>query len=300
MDLEQIRSYTATDGRHVGDVVWWGLDGARIRRADLEAIWARAGLSPDLLPKYPTPEKAFKTAIRDAGVGLAEHLFELGKQDDDELVYALLRVERDSAGNVSTSQVARVRLDRHHTATLDSDEPDHELVRPVFTAYDQLLHTHTIEDVRRTLVKTLDACAAVTLRDHGGVYWVPADYSETLHRLQGAVAEIGQSRLDVLPVHASAAGREALGHAAHESIEAEIANLRLEIATFVADPPGRASTLVHRLERFEDLRQKAQLYHSILEVQVQDLEGALDELADTVRRLLDGSGAQAPAVAEAA
>ena len=299
MDLEQIRSYTVTDGRHVGDVVWWGLDSARIRRDDLEAIWKRAGLSPDLLPKYPTAEKAFKTAVRDSGVGLADQLFRLGKQDENEIVFAVLHEERDSVGNVEHAQVARIRLDRNHTSVLESDQPDHELVRVVFKAYDQLLHTHTVDDVRRTLVKTLDACAAVTLRDHGGVYWVPADFSETLHRLQGAVSEIGKSRLDIVPIHATPAGTQALGHAAHESIEAEITTLRAEIQRFTAEPPERVSTLVHRLERFEALKQKAQLYHSILEVQVQDLEGALDELADTVRRLLDGD-AQAPAAAEAA
>ena len=52
-------------------------------------------------------------------------------------------------------------------------------------------HPHTPDDVRRALVKTLASCAAVTLRDHGGVYWVPAPFADTLRRLQIAVAGIG-------------------------------------------------------------------------------------------------------------
>ncbi len=298
MDLAGIRNYTETAGPHVGDLLWWTLQEARIRRTDLERLWVGAGLSASFLPEPPTAEKALKTAVRDAQLGVDDHLFRLGKESREELVFALLHEHRDEAGNVEHVQVARLRLDRQHTSQLDTDNPSHELVRAVLLGYDSLLHTHTVDDVRRTLVKTLDACAAVTLREHGGVYWVPAQFSEVLHRLQSAVLQIGQSRLDIVPIHATPEGIEALGHAAHESIETEVSALRAEIASFVEDPPDRASTLTRRLSRFDELKQRAQLYHSVLSVQVEDLDVALEELTRTVRRLLDEQAA--PSVATAA
>jgi hypothetical protein len=299
MDLAEIRSHTVSAGRHVGDLLWWALEAARIRRSELEAVWSRAGLPTSLLPEHPTAEKALKTAVRDAQLGVSDYLIRLGKQDQDELVFAIVHEDRDGAGNVSHSQIARIRLDRNHASVVETDNPTQELVRSVFDGYDRLLHTHPVDDVRRTLVKVLDSCAGVTLRDHGGVYWVPAAFSEVLHRLQSAVSEIGKSRLDIVPIHATPEATRALGHAAHQSIEAEIATLRTEIDSFVADPPERPATLLRRLERFEDLRTKAQLYHSVLEVQVQDLETSIDELSQTVRHLLDGPE-QAPAVSTAA
>lgn len=79
--------------------------------------------------------------------------------------------------------------------------------------FTELRATYT-PDVRRAMMKTLDACAAVTFRDHGGVYWVPAPYAELIRRLQMAIEKIGSSRVYLLPVHASADASRTLGDAA--------------------------------------------------------------------------------------
>ena len=71
--------------------------------------------------------------------------------------------------------------------------------------------THTADDVRRAIVKALGKWAAVTLRDGGGIYWVPSVYAAELRRLQGAVEKIGTSRVHVLPVHESQDANRALG-----------------------------------------------------------------------------------------
>jgi len=289
--LQEIRSHTEKSGRHVGDIVWWTLADARISRSHLESVWLAAGLSTAHLPEPPTPERALRTAVREAQVGRREHLVRLGKEDDRELVFAVMLETRDGTGDVTVVQEARVRLDRVAPARLDSDRPGHELVAAISDAYDRLLNTHTVDDVRRAVLKTLDACAAVTLRDHGGVYWVPSPHAQTLRRLKEAVSRIGTSRLDLVPIHESPEATAALGHAARASIEDEIRVLRTEIDGFICEPPGRASTLGRRLEAFEDLRAKARLYESVLEVQLQDLEASLNKLTLEVDDLLQGKAA---------
>jgi len=291
MSLDLIRSHTRTAGQHVGDLLWWTLADARISRSLLESVWANAGLSSNWLPEPPTPEKAFRTAVRESQVGQHDYLLRLGKEDDSEIVFAVVLESRDSDGNVRHAQEARVRLDRKSPARLDSDHPSHGLVLAISAGYDRLLTTHTVDDIRRALLKTLNSCAAVTLRDHGGVYWVPAPYAETLRQLQRAVASIGASRLDVVPIHATPEATAALGTAARASIEEELAALRTEIDGFIAHPPERSSTLARRLETFEDLRGKARLYHSVLQVHVHDLEGALTKLSADVESLLQNTAA---------
>jgi hypothetical protein len=291
MSLDLVRSHTLNAGKHVGDLLWWTLTDARITRSLLESVWANAGLAPGLLPEPPTPEKALKTAVRESQVGQHDHLLRLGKEDDNEIIFAVMRETRDSAGNVSLAQETRVRLDRNAPARLDSDRPGHDLVVAISAAYDRLLTTHTADDVRRALVRTLNSCAAVTLRDNGGVYWVPAPYAEILRQLQQAVSNIGASRLDVVPIHASTEATAALGHAARTSLDEEISALRTEIEGFLIDPPERVSTLARRLEAFEGLRAKARLYHTVLQVQVQDLETALSKLTLQVEGLLQTKAA---------
>ncbi len=286
MGLSLIRSHLQTAGEHVGDLLWWTLEDARVTRSRLEEVWNNAGLSPAFLPEPPTPEKALKTAVREAQAGQQEHLIRLGKDGDGELVFAVVQERRDQAGNVSYQQEARIVLRRLVGLRLDSDVPQHELVRTVEEAYERLLSTHTPDDVRRALVRTLSSCAAVTLRDHGGVYWVPAPFAGTLRQLQAAVASIGKSRLDLVPIHATPEATQALGDAARSALEDDLAALRAEIESFLQVPPERISTLTRRLQTFEELRAKARLYHSVLQIQVSDLEAGLHDLSRHVEDLL--------------
>jgi len=286
MSLSLIRSHLQTAGAHVGDLLWWTLEEARVTRNRLEEVWANAALSPTFLPEPPTPEKALKTAVREVHAGRQDRLIRLGKEGDGELVFAVVEERRDGTGNVSYQQEARIVLRRLVSLRLDSDAPQHEIVRDVCDAYERLLSTHTPDDIRRALVRTLSSCAAVTLRDHGGVYWVPSPYSETLRQLQAAVAGIGKSRLDLVPVHATPEATQALGHAARSALEDDLTALRTEIESFLQSPPDRLSTLTRRLQTFEDLRSKARLYHSVLQVQVSDLEAGLHDLTRHVEGLL--------------
>lgn len=289
MSLSAIRAHLQTAGEHVGDLLWWVLEDARISRPRLEAVWQASGLSIDHLPEPATPEKALKLAVREAQTGQHHHLIRLAKEDQDELVFAIVQERRDGAGNLDYAQEARVTLDRNAPSQLRSDNAQHDLVAAIVASYDQLRNTHTPDDIRRAILKVLTSCAAVTLREHGGVYWVPAPSAQTLRQLQSAVSNIGRSRVDVVPIHATPEAQEALGNAARASIEDDLTALRIEIEGFLHTPPERASTLVRRLQTFEELRSKARLYHSVLSVQVGDLESTLNDLTGHVQTLLNAT-----------
>jgi hypothetical protein len=278
-------------GHHLGDVLWWQLTEARIAQSHLKRIWTDHHLNPDWLPEPATAEKAFRGAVKESQVGQADHLVRLGREDDDHLIFAIVHESRSGNGDVHHKQIAKVALDKHNTAELSCDDPLNELFVAISAAYQRLLTTFTPDDLRRSILKVLDACAAITLRDHGGVYWVPATYAETLRHLKAAVAFLGHSRLDLLPIHNSQEGNQTLSTAVRESMTEDIRSLRAEIDSFLQAPPDRASTLVRRLEAFDALRNKAQLYNSILQVQVMDLEADLNQLTLHVEGLLAAKAA---------
>jgi hypothetical protein len=285
MNLSKLQSVLAQGGPHLGDVIFWQLTDARVDRTTLEWLWKNAGLEVSLLPEEPTAERALKQAVREAQVGQRDRLIRLGLDTEVEIVFAVVREHRDEHGNVTYHQEARVHLDRS-TEMMTTDMHAHEIVKAVMASYGVLRTTHTADDVRRAIVKALNAWAAVTLRDGGGIYWVPSVYAAELRRLQTAIEKIGASRVHVLPVHQSADADRALGEIAAASLEAELGQLQIEIAAFVAAPPDRVSTLTRRLDAFAALRNRARLYRSILSVQVTDLDAQLDQMAATVDGLL--------------
>lgn len=209
----------------------------------------------------------------------------LGLESETEIIFAVVRETKHEDGSVSYMQETRVVLDGTNER-VTADDPHHDLATVIAARFGELQTTHTPDDIRRSMMKVLDSCAAITLRDHGGVVWVPVPYAETVRRLQAAVERIGTSKLYILPVHASADANRTLGDAAKVAIEDELAALKAEVEGFMATPPDRPSTLVRRLDAFEELAGRANLYRDILQVHVQDLEKTLADLTGSVESLL--------------
>lgn len=286
MSFEAVKSALLNGGKHLGDIVYWTLAEVRVDRSTLEAIWAGAQLAPEYLPDPPTAEKALKSAVRESAVGQPDRLIRLGKDDEREIVFAVVRETKHGDGSVTYQQETRVVLDRR-AESVSSDVAGHDLAGVIAARYSELRSTHTSDDIRRAMMKVLESSAAITLRDHGGVYWVPAPFAETVRRLQGAIERVGSSRVYLLPVYASAEASRTLSAAAKGAIEDELAALKVEVEGFMASPPDRPSTLVRRLDAFEELRARARLYRDVLNVHVQDLETTLSTLSTSVEALLD-------------
>lgn len=285
MNISKLQSVLINSGHHIGDIIFWQLADARVEHSTLEAIWRQAQFDVGLLPEAPSAERALKQAVREAQVGRRDRMIRLGLESESQIVFAVVREHRDDNGNLSYAQEARVVLDRS-TETLTSDWYEHEAVKTIFAGYGVLRTTHTSDDVRRAVVRALAEWAAVTLREGGGVYWVPSPYAQQLRSLQSAIEKLGHSRVHLLPVHQSQDAGRSLGVIATASLEAELAQLQAEIAAFVSSPPERTSTLQRRFESFEALRNRARLYRSILSVQVTDLDAQLDQMVATVDSLL--------------
>jgi hypothetical protein len=286
MTHDTLKSVLAKGGQHLGDLIWWTLAEAKIDRSTLESIWTGAKLALEYLPDPPTAEKALKSAVREAAVGQPDRLIRLGKENEAEIVYGIVQEMKLTDGSLAYAQETRVVLDRK-TEKVTADQPENELAKVIAIRFAELRSVHTSDDVRRAMMKALDACAAVTLRDHGGVYWIPAPYAETVRRLQGAIEKIGSSRVYLLPVHSSDDANRTLGDAARLAIEDELAALKAEVDGFVASPPDRPSTLVRRLDAFEALKNRAALYRDVLEVHVADLDATLSSLNSSVETLLN-------------
>jgi hypothetical protein len=186
MSFEKRKSVLSTTGEHLGDLVRWALSDAAIDHATLEAKWTTAGLFLDLLPEAPTAQKALKTVVREAALGQPDRLIRLGKETEQEVVFAVVREHRLSDGSVNHTQEAKLATDRSSEA-ISSDQPSHDLVTLIRNSFTRLRATHTPDDVRRTVVRTLHSLSAVTLREGGGIYWVPKTYAEKTRQLQAAV-----------------------------------------------------------------------------------------------------------------
>jgi hypothetical protein len=141
MTLDRITSALATGGQHIGDLVYWSLTAASIDHTALERVWAAAQLSPTFLPDPPTAEKALKAAVRESAVGQPDRLIRLGKEDEAEIVFAVVRETKHADGSVTYHQETRIILDRR-VESVSSDLPGHDLAGVITTRFAELRSTH--------------------------------------------------------------------------------------------------------------------------------------------------------------
>lgn len=286
MSIEKIKTALETGGNHLGDIVFWSLQDARINREMLKAKWAAAGLDEVFLPEEPTAEKAFRLAAREAGQGQEHILVRKVKDDKASIIFGVVTEKPDIiAKDLNYDLTALIELDRATNAvTLEPDTND--ILIGLKKSFVLNRDTHTVDDVRRSITRVIQSFSSVLLRDNGGVWWVPSTYAPKLRQLQGCVESIGTSKLYLLPVYDSEDSNRTLGDAATGAIEGELLALKSEIASFVENPPDRPSTLVRRMEAFSDLKNRAALYKTILSVQVKDLDSEINAMTKTVEELL--------------
>lgn len=282
-------------GALLGHMLWWRLEDVRTPVATFKAAWTGAGLGEKYLPETPTPGRALRDAGTAAMRGQEHHLFRFAADTGAHLIYAIVREEADGKGDVTYVQEAQIAVDG--AGQITSDHPEHPLVAAVKSGFDVIWGCYQHRDVVASILRVLKDCAAVTLRDSGGIYYVPAPFAATVSSLETAIRGVGRSEVTALPITADpeAKAAAALGAAAKGGIERDLAALREEMDAFsdavLAGEKGpRASTVERRLEEFQALRERALLYRDVLAVEVGDLDTqikALEEQAETVLTVLD-------------
>ncbi len=284
--LADIAKLTASNGEHVGDILWWSLAEARVPVAKLAALWRAEGMDIGLLPEVPSNEKAMKVAKALVQTGKAVTL-KFTKDDDDELHLVIIEYRQVGDGDVDPVQVNKVVLFKKNGALVVTDKQD-PVILEIQAQYTLALTTHTPDDVRRCLVRAIGCYAAIALREKGGIYWVPRTYAAKLRDLERVVAQIGDSKLYVLPVHNTVEGKANLSAVVAGSLETELEALKQELKNFVHGKSPREETLKRRIEIYDELKARATMYKAILDVNVLDITDDLDAMGGIIEDLIKG------------
>lgn len=295
MHIEELQAVQArheqAGGRRLGSLLWWSLANNRISHPELESMFEQQGLAHDYLPKAVKPAGAFRRAWRHAASGLASGLMlRRISESADELVVGLVEEHPDATNkDLDYRVLARISFDKAE-GRIEADA-EHGVVEEMRWLYRRHLD-HSTDDIRSMLTAFLGD-AGISLRESGGVYFVPARFSTTLDALCAVVEAAGGNTTFRLPVLDTADGRSTLRDVANRSLDDELRALEQELAGF--DPDSvRASTLERRVEAFDALRSRVRMFSGVLQFKA---DGMLDRIANLqagLRGQLGAKGAPAP------
>lgn len=142
------------------------------------------------------------------------------KENDREVVYAILDCQRESSDEVSFNQGTTVRLSKID----DTVSIEGKLVSDVQFQLEVYKGKITDDDVRAFLGRVISKCRGVAKRPTGGIYFIPDKYTAVIESAQKALAEIdGGAKLYVEGVVNGVQERQNVWDSVESEIETELA-----------------------------------------------------------------------------
>lgn len=278
-----------------GAVSYWRLSGT-VNMEQLIVAWKAQGLDPKLLPSPPSPETALGRAVREL-------------QTKRQLVRPLARrglwavvEERVEAGN----ELAYRTLVR---AIYNQAAPDDlELVRvdattaefvalngQIVANYKRFRGELDQSDISAWLVDLTSRSNAVSLRDTGGIYFVPRDSVESWRKVVAALRAVSAHQIFTIPAMKNSEAIEAISDAVAIEAEAIAVAMERELAATGDDALGERA-LATRALQCQNTIAKIAAYEGLLDVQLLKVRERIERLsADVAHAALLASADEAAA-----
>jgi len=161
-----------------GVISYWKLNGP-VALDKLTAAWGKLGLDPKSLPAAPAPETALRRAVAELG-GRRRLIRPLAKRGAWAIVDERVHGEK----HLDYTEVARVFWKNNG---IDFELADFDLRHKIRGAFDRTRDELAGEDVSTWLVRRAEAVQAVSLRDAGGVYFIPRQHADYWRKVAMAV-----------------------------------------------------------------------------------------------------------------
>ena len=263
-----------------GEITYLGVVGG-LPYADLSAAWAAAGLDPDLLPTPPTPLNALKRAMQGVkrsrrvllhplGGGIKGFALVTETADGRALDYDLPGIVR---AEVKTDESSGIR------STKCVVEPaGHPITQQIHDEYGKGLNTVANQMIGAWIWGALASrCHAVSLREHGGVYFIPPDRMKEWRTYCDVITSVSEVRVYHVPAMRSDDAVDAILAALNAEAEESIKRMAAEVASTDDDALG-GRALVTRGRKSKDIRTKVRHYEALFSRALPELQGQLDEL----------------------
>jgi len=251
---EVIQGVVALDQgtKEAGAIVWWRMSGDT-QRADLVTAYIAAGLNEKEVWGDPGPASALRRSMHSL-----EEKRRLVRPLEKRGAWALV-TENVKGEDISHTNLATVHLGDDDKPTMNPVIPD--LLQPILDGFDYYSRTWTTDDVSSWLThRVLHSCNAVTLRDTGGVYFVPRNLLDLWRRIVGALRSVSAHRVFEVPALAS---EEAVASIL-DAVEREATTAATAMEEDLVEAELGARALRNRAEKCAAVVRKVESYEALL------------------------------------
>ncbi len=283
----------ATNSEHafVGAIVYWRLSG-NIRLDPFKAAWIKEGLEEKLLPKLPSVKVSLTRAVDD--VATRGRLKTTVKDGG----YALL--DKTEKNGLTVNVNCRVTLDATENLIVQEQVPGkapgtktwahlekHPLLGQLTAAFESHKGSLESRDITCWLCKdVMDSLGATTLRESGGIYFVPRDKVERFNRMVQALKAVSDHKIYQVKAMTGDEAVEAVLDAIVAEAEAAAKAVEEDLAQGQGEKEGEDSetkplgprALSTRADRCREMVNKVRQYEELLGKMMPQITERLDDL----------------------
>lgn len=281
-----------TAGLFVGSVIGWELHGT-FRQTDARARAARFGLVEDF--RFPRIEensvyrRVVNAAVKGGPSDDRQYVIKIVEDSPIYIVHEILSASvRDISVSALTDKSAlythetTVRFDKvsyaEGTATADTflevEDPSHPVAKRIIDEYTRgaVDKSFCIADIRLAFTRAFVDWAGLRILSHGGMWFIPSEYSEKVTAWRDFVNSFPGCRASVWDQLDVGSVMAEIAHASESTLEAQLAEVLTELERFGARENVRLTTLEERVETFDTLRARAELFERLLGRSLSDIK----------------------------
>ncbi len=264
----------------LGHTIWWTIRDVEEPAAKMEEVLERT-LGKEFMPGEPGKKRALRLAL-DAieSKGLVRRI----RDDEVMTAYALVREVVDrSAIDIELEKRNIVIFDKRSKELEFRAEHKNSEIRELFERYSTV---YTANDIRGVVLEFVRARHGITLRETGGIYFLP--HSQDVELLRKFVEEMG-GEFYSLPIVDSGKARGQMMNLVRLELLRDIEVAAEDVKRLAAKEGTQAGTYRNRLEDFQKLEAKMNAYVDLLKIDASEMETRLRGLRDEVSRALQGT-----------
>ena len=297
---EIIKRLEAQSGRHLGDLCGWSLGGV-VPQHRAQQLAVHHGIDAALsFPKVGAASAYRRAVLKSVKSGKRdERVFDVVKVEETELkiVHAVVRkdiiAEAVRAGTIVSegkefvsghdaafSTETKLGFDKElrdaggdPADMLKLEDQGHPIALRAKALYSEMCVVYTADDVRTAFTRAFETWGGIRMLGHGGLWWVPTDRAEEVRAWAQFLSDLGFTPL-VVPSFDTEETIGSLREAARDSLEGQLQDVKDELSSFVGASSTRLSTLEARVEKYDVIRAKAEMYERILDTELSELKTA--------------------------
>lgn len=275
------------DKNAVGAIVYWRLSGDT-NYEKLCNAWKEAGLDEDLLPKLPSPRVALQRACEE--LARSNKLKRLAHPSKEKTGWTLVGGRVDAQNHAVFEEECYVDLDANKELVIEPPHhPGCESVERSFKSWQTRLAS--IDMGTWLAAKVVGHVKAVSLRDSGGVYFIPRDEVQNFETIREVIHHASSNRCFEIPAVKGEEALDAVLDAIIRDAEAEAKAIEEDLAR-VPGPNGElpldaegnplkplgARALRSRAKHCDTVTSKIEIYEELLDTRLDQMRERLESL----------------------